>query len=161
MTRPLSAAAPLSPDVLALLADETTIKVLATRDADGVPWIEIPHALAAGGDGNIHYLELLESSATNRNLVRSLWFDTPVAIALRSADGRAVHIKGTPVKVHITGPLFQQHYQAVRAQLGDVELSGVWVIRPDAVVDRNFAAALAREAAEHPVFVHLDRLAAH
>jgi hypothetical protein len=149
---------PLPSDVVALLADETAIKALTTLDADGVPWIEIPHALLAGDDGTILYLELLESSATNRNLVRSLWFDAKVAIILQGKDGQAVHIKGTPIKIHITGPLFQQHYQAVRDQLGDVELAGVWVIRPDEITDRSYAAAAAREAAEHPVFVHLDRL---
>jgi hypothetical protein len=114
-----------------------------------------------GDDGHIHYLELLESSATNRNLVRSLWFDAKVAIVLAAKDGRTIQIKGTPLRVHITGALFRQHYQAVRARLGDVDLAGVWVIRPDRISDQSFAVAAAREAAEHPDFIHLDRLAAH
>jgi hypothetical protein len=152
---------PLPPIVIDLFDDPLVQKALATVDADGVPHIEVPHALLLGNDGHIHYLELLESSATNRNLVRSIWFDAQVAITLAAKDGRTVQIKGTPVKVHITGALFQQHYQTIRAQLGDVDLAGVWVIRPDGIIDQSFRAAAAREAAEHPDFIHLDRLAAH
>jgi hypothetical protein len=152
---------PLPPGVIDLFEDPLVQKTLATVDADGVPHIEVPHALLLSDDGHIHYLELLESSATNRNLVRSIWFDAKLAIVLAATDGRVVQIKGTPVKVHITGALFQQHYQAVRAQLGDVDLAGVWVIRLDEIIDQSFKAASAREAALHPDFIHLDRLAAH
>jgi hypothetical protein len=149
----------LPADVSRLLSDATTIKALSTVSADGVPHIEIPYALYAGDDGTLHYPELLESSETNRNLVRSIWFDAQVAIVLQSEDGQTIHIKGTVLKLHITGPLFQRHYSAIRDQLGDVDLAGVWVIRPDEIVDQSFAVAQAREAADHPVFVHLDRLA--
>ncbi|PKU22123.1 hypothetical protein [Telmatospirillum siberiense] len=152
---------PLPPEVTALLDDETTVKALATVDASGVPHLEIPLALFAGGDGTIHYLEPLESSATNRNLVRSVWFDAPLAVILRAADGRTAHIRGTAIKVHVAGPLFQRHYTALRDRLGDVDLAGVWVIRPDEITWKTFDAALAREAAEHPSFIHLDRLAIH
>lgn len=152
---------PLPADIIALLNDETTTKALATVDTQGVPHVDIPYALLAGDDGTFLYLELLESSQANRNLVRSIWFDAPLAIVLRAKDGRSVHIKGTAIKIHITGPLFQHHYSAVRARLGDVDLAGVWVIRPDEITDQSFATAFSREAAEHPVFIHLDRLAAN
>ena len=41
----------------------------------------------------------------------------------------------------------------------DVDLAGVWIIRPDELIDQSLPAAWVREAALHPEFVHLDRLA--
>jgi hypothetical protein len=149
----------LSPDVIALLNDPTTTKVLATVDAAGVPHAVVKHSLHLGNDGNIHYLELIESSSTNRNLVRSLWFDGTVAISLVGRDGRTVQIKGRPVKIHVTGPLFLEHYRQLRASDENADLAGVWVIEPDSVIDQDLATRRSAEAARHPHFIHLDRLA--
>jgi hypothetical protein len=149
----------LTPDIIALLDDDSTKKILATVDADGTPHAVEKRSLHNGGDGTIHYLELLETSTTNRNLVRSIWFGGKVAISLSNGDGNSIQIKGRPVKVHITGPLFKHHYERIRKLLGDVDLAGVWVIEPDEVVDQNFAARKSRENALHPDFIHLDQLA--
>ncbi len=151
--------ATLTPEIIGLLNDPATTKVLTTVDANGAPHAVVKHSLHAGEDGTIHYLELLESSATNRNLVRGIWFDGKVSIALVAKDGRSVQIKGRPVKNHIAGPLFQRHYQRVRAELGDVGLAGIWVLEPDQVIDQSFAARQAEEEARHPTFIHLDRIA--
>jgi len=91
--------------------------------------------------------------------VRSIWFGGKVAISLSGSDGRSIQIKGRPVKTHITGPLYQSHYERIRALLGDVDLAGVWVIEPDEVIDESFAARKSREEALHPDFIHLDLLA--
>jgi hypothetical protein len=147
----------LTPEIIALLDDENTHKILATVDGDGVPHVVEKRSLHHGGDGAIHYLELLETSVTSRNMVRSIWFGAKVAIALNS-DGRSVQIKGRPVKSHITGPLYQRHYQRMREKLGDVDLAAVWVIEPDEVIDQSFDARRRREEALHPDFAHLDRL---
>ena len=153
-------AIPLPPFVEALLADPTTQKALATVGPDGSPHITVPETLLLADDGTLHYLEPYESSDTNRNLVRSIWFDGQVAITLKGTNGRDLHIRGTPVKVHITGPLFQKHYQAIRARGDDGDLAGVWVIRPDDVTEESPQALRIRERARHPDFIHLDRLAA-
>jgi hypothetical protein len=149
----------LTDDIIALLDDDTTRKVLATVDAEGVPHAVEKRSLHHGGDGTIHYLELLETSNTNRNLVRSIWFGGKVAISLNGADGRSIQIKGRPVKTHITGSLYQKHYERIRTLLGDVDLAGVWVIEPDEVIDQSFADRKSREETLHPDFIHLDRLA--
>ena len=129
----------LDQDVIDLLNDPATVKVLATVDGDGAPHAAIKRSLHLAGDGKLHFRELIESSATNRNLVRALWFDRAVSILLYAPDGRSVLIKGRPVKTHITGPLFQRHYQEVRARLGDVDLAAVWVIVPVSVSDQRVA----------------------
>ncbi|MCW2318823.1 hypothetical protein M2322_004392 [Rhodoblastus acidophilus] len=149
----------LTPDVSALLDDPETIKILATVGADGAPHAVAKQSLHLGEDGCLHYLELLESSTTNKNMVRSLWFDGTVAITLAHRDGRSVQIKGRPIKVHITGELFQRHYRALRLSDPEADLASVWVIEPVAVTDQNARVRREAEAVRHPHFLHLDRLA--
>ena len=145
----------LSPDVIDLVNDPATVKILATVDPDGAPHAVVKQSLHVAADGKLHYLELLETSTTNRNLVHSIWFDRLVTIALIGTD-RRVQIKGRPVKNHITGPLFLEHYRRIRER-GD--LAGVWVIAPVQVIDENLAARRSAESARHPAFIHLDRIA--
>jgi predicted pyridoxine 5'-phosphate oxidase superfamily flavin-nucleotide-binding protein len=151
----------LTQDIIDLIEDKETTKVLATLDADGFPHAVVKQSLQPGEDGTLLYLELLESSLTNRNLVRSIWFNQKVSIALTGKNGQSYQIKGKPVKTHITGPVFQKHYLAVRERLGDVDLAAVWVIEPEEITDESFARRKAEEEAAHPLFRHLDRLAVH
>ncbi len=151
----------LNKEIRDLIADAEATKVLATLDADGVPHAVVKQSLQIGEDGNIIYLELLESSRTNRNLVRSIWFDRKVAVIVTGRGGQSYQIKGKPLKTHITGPLFQKHYTAVRERLGEVDLAAVWVIEPDEVIEESFAVRKEEEERNHPFFIHLDRLAKH
>ncbi|MDP5240809.1 hypothetical protein Q9Q94_14785 [Uliginosibacterium sp. 31-16] len=151
----------LSQDVIELLNDRDTIKVLASVDGNGVPHAVFKQSLHLGEDGRIHSLELIESSTTGRNLVGSIWFERKVTILLRGTDKRSVQIKGRVLKYHITGPLYLHHYNAVRERLGDVDLAGVWVIEPEQVIEQSFKDRRATEDAAHPSFIHLDRIAAH
>jgi hypothetical protein len=152
-------AATLNREVTDLLNDDATTKVLATVDGDGIPHVVIKQSLHAGCDGTLHLLELHESSTTGRNLVRSIWYDRPLAIALKGKDGRSVQIKGRAVKNLIAGPLFQQHYVKVREQYGDIDLAGVWVIEPDQIIDQGFDQRPDSETASNPSLIHLDRIA--
>jgi hypothetical protein len=109
-------------------------------------------------DGNVIYLEGIESSRTNRNLVRSIWYDRKVSVTLLGDGGNSYQIKGTPIKSIVSGPLFQRHYEALRAQLGDVDLAAVWVIAPEEVINESWRVRQQEEEAKHPSFIHLDRL---
>lgn len=151
----------LTKEIIDLLAEEDTTKVLATLDENGFPHVVVKQSLQPGEDGTILYLELLESSRTNKNLVRSIWYDRGVAVTLKGKDGRSWQIKGKPVKTHITGSLFQKHYTAVRQKLGDVDLAAVWVIEPEEIINETFAVRKDEEERKHPYFTHLDRLAKH
>ena len=152
-------AAQLTQEVIDLLRDTETTKVLATLDADGFPHAVVKQSLQPGDDGTILYLELLESSRTNKNLVRSIWFDQKVAVAVTGKGGQSYQIKGKPVKSLITGPLFQEHYAAIRKRRGDADLAAVWVIEPEEIINETFVNRKAEEERKHPLFTHLDRLA--
>jgi hypothetical protein len=151
--------APLTTETIELLGDPDTVKVLTTVDTNGHPHAVVRKSLHAASDGTIHFLEILEASNTCRNLTASLWFDRHVAILLFGKDGRQAQIKGKPVKCHISGRLFLDHYTKLRERLGDVDLAGVWVVEPEEIIDESFAAREARHRAEHPAFIHLDRIA--
>lgn len=148
----------MTPEIIALLQDSNTVKVLTTVDGDGVPHTVFKGSLRADESGNLQVLELIESSRTNRNLVRSIWYNRPVSVLLKGKDSRCFQIKGVPIKAHVSGPVFQKNYVAIRERLGDVDLAGVWIIRPDEVIDETPKVRRTEEEAAHPVFVHLDRL---
>lgn len=148
----------LNKEIIALLASADATKVLATVNEQGFPHAAAKPYILAGDDGNLLYLELVESSSTQKNLVRSIWFDRKVSISVSDNSGRSWQIKGRPVKTLITGPLFLHHYRDVRERLGDVDLSAVWVIEPEEIINENISVRHSEEELAHPVFRHLDRL---
>lgn len=149
----------LEQNVIDLLKDNKTIKVIATSDKNGVPHVVFKGSIGTDAEGNITYLELLESSKTNSNLVNSIWFKRKVAITAKAEDGTSIQIKGTPIQCAITGPLFEHHYKLVREKLGDVDLAAVWVIEPEEVREETFQVRKEEEEHNHPLLIHLDRLA--
>lgn len=149
----------LTAEIINLFKKDDTTKVLATIDAKGFPHVVVKQSLQLDENGTVLYLELLESSQTNKNLVRSIWYDGKVSIILKGKAGESWQIKGKPVKAHITGALFQKHYLVVRNLLGDVDLAAVWEIEPEEVIDQSFKSRRVEEEQKHPLFTHLDRLA--
>ena len=149
----------LNEEVVALLRDDESVKVLATVDADGSPHAVVKQSLTAGEDGRIVVLELLESSRTNKNLVRAIWFGHRVSVAIRRGAA-SWQIKGRPVHAHVAGPVFQREYVRIREKLGDVDLAAVWVIDPEEAIDQSWSARKREEEAAHPYFLHLDRIRA-
>lgn len=151
----------LDQDVIDLFNDPDAVKVLGTVDEHGVPHVVVKQSAHIAEDGNIHYLELIESSRSNANMVRAIWFDGTVSFTAIADGARSVQIKGKPIKAHITGALFQQHYERLRQSRADADLAAVWVIKPEKVIDQHPARRQAAEAQKHPHFLHLDRIAKH
>lgn len=145
--------------IRALLEDPVTVGIIATLDESGAPHAVPSPFLRLDEAGRLVHLELLETSHTHRNLLRSIWFDRPVTISLSGAGGSVAVVKGRVYKVHVSGPLFSSYYREVRKQLGDADLAGVWLIDPHEVIDESYALRKAREEEFHPFFRHLDRLA--
>lgn len=149
----------LNQNIIELFGSEDSIKVLATVNEHGYPHAAAKPFIRVDEDGNLLYLELVESSRTQKNLVRSIWFDQKVSVSVSDNSGQSWQIKGKPVKTLITGPVFLHHYREVRQRLGDVDLSAVWVIEPEEVINENIFIRHAEEEQTHPLFRHLDRLA--
>jgi hypothetical protein len=152
-------AAKLNKEIIALFSSDDSTKVLATVTENGYPHAAAKRFIRVDDDGNLLYLELVESSRTQKNLVRSIWFDHKVSISVSDSNGQSWQIKGKPVKTLITGPVFLHHYRDVRQRLGDVDLSAVWVIEPEEIINESILVRHAEEEQAHPLFRHLDRLA--
>ncbi len=135
------------------IQDRSAVKVLATLDGNDAPYAVVSPFLQLDEQGHLVHLELLEKSVTNRNLLRSLWFDRKISVSVGSYV-----IKGSPVKAHISGPVFRRYYEQVRCVLDDADLSCVWLIEPEEVVDETYATRKQQEEEQFPFSVHLDRL---
>lgn len=142
-----------------IINDKNTIKVLATTDKKGVPHVVVKGSIALREDGKIELLELTESSQTNKNLTASIWFNQTVAINFISADRQSFQVKGRVERVIISGKEFEKKYVALREALGDVDLSGIWIIEPEYIREESFWKRLKEESEKHPEITHLDRIA--
>jgi hypothetical protein len=141
-----------------LLEDAATVATIATLDENGAPHSVPSPFLGLDGKGFLVHLELLETSTTHRNLLRSIWFDRPVSVTLTGRDGRVLVATGKPHKAHVSGPIFSEYYREVRARLGDADLAAVWLIEPLQIRDETYLTRKEREEALHPFHMHLDRL---
>lgn len=145
-------------DIRKLLDDSTFVGTIATLDESGAPYAVPSPFLRLNEEGQIVHLELLETSTTHRNLLRSIWFEHPVTVSISGNNGVVV-AKGRVHKVHVSGPVFSSYYREVRENLEDADLAGVWLIEVLEVIDETYAVRKVREEKYHPFFRHLDRLA--
>src|SRR6266568_4462238 len=92
--------------IVTLLEDTATSASIATLDESGAPRSVPSHFLRLDEKGRLVHLELLETSTTHRNLLRSIWFERPVSVTLNGRNGRVLVITGRTYKTHVSGPLF-------------------------------------------------------
>jgi len=142
-----------------LLSNPATTASIATLNEDGVPWSVPSPFLRLDEQGRLVHLELLETSTTHRNLLRSIWFEQPLSITLTGQDYRVLVITARPYKALISGPVFSSYYSEVGARLGDADLAAVWLLEPQQLRDETYLLRKAREEELHPFHLHLDRLA--
>jgi len=142
-----------------LLEDIATTAGIATLDEYGAPHCVPSPFLRLDENGRLVHLELLETSTSHRNLLRSIWFERPISVTLTGKDGRVLVVTGRPHKAHVSGPLFSSYYCEVRSRLEDADLAAVWLIEPLQIRDETYLVRKLREEALHPFHLHLDRLA--
>lgn len=148
----------LTKEVVELINDSESIKIIATSDEQGNPHIAFKGCLTVLEDGNLAFAEEFEGSQTNINLVKSIWFDRNVEVTVRGKNRTKFQIKGKPYRYAYTGPLFKKFYLAARKKWGpDSDIAGVWVITPEEVKNETFAVKKKEEDEKHPFFKHFDR----
>jgi hypothetical protein len=116
-------------------------------------------ALEVDDAGRLLYLEPLEASRTQRDLVASIWFDRPAVVVVVQQDGTSWRIRCRVRKAHVAGPLFRERYERLRAQHPGADLAAVWELEPQEISDETAATLRRRQDAERPFFKHLDRIA--
>jgi hypothetical protein len=148
-------------EIARAMVAQDTAKVITSVNRNGESHTIFSDFILLDENGQIRYLELFESSQTNKNLTASIWFDQPVYIVLRRASGESFRITGKVRRAEISGPDFEAEYKRIRGTLGgDYDLSTIWVIEPVSAVDETPDAQLREERAKYPSIGHLDRFSA-
>jgi len=147
----------LSQELIGLLNDPATVKVVSTTDARGVPHAVAKGSLTTLDEELIAWSEGFDSSTSNKNLVGSIWFDRTVAI---NATKGAVsyQIKGKLYKCLIAGPIFKSFLQRARERRGpEADIAAVWLLVPEEERNESPAVRGTEEAEKRPFFhQHLD-----
>ena len=97
-------------EILELLNDEESVKVLVTIDEKGLPHPVVKSSLRYS-DGHIVYLEYLESSRSNRYMTRSLWYEKDVVILTIRPGEKSFLTLAHPVRALVSGKEFQRYYE--------------------------------------------------
>lgn len=147
----------LSEEVIAMLKNPDTVKVLGTKDKNGVVHTVFKDSLYVDEDGNLCLLEYLETSQTNRNLTYAIWFHQLVSVTLLSPEKESYQIKGFPKKVYITGKRFEETYREVVSRSEVLDLSGIWVIEPQEIRLETLKPRAEEEREKYPIVGHMDR----
>ena len=142
-----------------VLQQPETQAVLVTTDGHGEIDTIRTETLHLDPQGHLVYLEYFESLQTNRNLVRSLWFEKKIAVTLLAGGGQTFHLKGIPRRAMICGPIFEAYYRAAHPQLPDADLSTVWIIEILEVRQEDLGARQREQDQHHAIVAHLDRFA--
>jgi hypothetical protein len=129
----------LPEDVVKLINDPKTIKTLTTVDSEGNP-----HSVPIGSmrvvDGNIAYMELLDTCRTQKNMLNCYWFNKDVSVLVVDdwKKGDVYQIKGSPYKFLRQGPIWDIYLDEVWKIIPDSDPAGVWLITPKEVVNQNY-----------------------
>ncbi len=120
-------------ELIELLNDPATSKIVGTIDEDGTPHLVAKGSLTTFDDETIVFAEGFEGTRSNKNLVRSIWFNGKVSVNITRGLS-SYQIKGRPYKYLINGATFRKMIDRARERRGpDADIAGVWVIVPEEV----------------------------
>ena len=149
----------LKDEIKEAICDRESLKILASISKEGIVHAVPKGSIEVDTDGNIRYLELLESSVTNRNLIYSLWFEKAVSITVVTKEKKSWQIKGFPVKTLVFGREFEEAYVRVQERDENMDLAAVYIIVPTEVKEQTYDVRRVEEETKHPLYIHIDRLA--
>ena len=142
-----------------ILGQVGTLALIAANDANGDPHATVTDNLHLDAEGRLVYLEYLESSQINKNLVRSLWFKKKISISILTHGTARYQLKGIPTHAIISGPVFESYYRSVSKKTTDTDLSTVWLIDVLEVSDERWESRKKDQDENHGIVAHLDRFA--
>lgn len=141
---------------------ESTAVTIVAAGKNGLPWIQQVWKMKIDENGRIEIYELLESSQIQKNLVYSIWFQKKVLLHLVLKDGRDFVIVTKPYHALIAGAEFENKYEECLKEFGDeADLSTVWKLEVEKIIEESYPAAREREKREHPYLMHMDHLINH
>ena len=142
----------LEKKVIEALNAPETIKTLTTIDDKGVPHTVVKGFMVSLDDETIAYPELIETSRTQRNMLRNYWWGNKmVAVCIfNKKKDLSYQIKGELYKFAVEGPIFKKFLDMVWNKLPDADPSGVWLISVKEVINQDFTVRREEESKRRP-----------
>ncbi len=137
----------LPDDLLSLLNDIESTKVVGTIDEDGIPHLVHKGSLTTLDNETIVFVEGFEGSNTNENLISSVRLNKKVAINVTKGL-ISYQVKGFPHKYLSNDAVFTQLLNRIRERRGpDATISGVWGVKPEEIRNESpgYRSSLAKE----------------
>jgi len=141
-----------------IVADSGSLKIVSTLNENGSIHSAPKGSLKVNAAGQLEYVEVLESSSSYKNVVRSLWFDKKVTVLVIGAEKRSYEITGNIKRILTSGRYFENSYNAILEKIGH-GIAAVIQIDIESVNDFDISKRIERQEREHFFFTHLDRLA--
>jgi hypothetical protein len=141
-----------------MTADSGSLKIVSTLNENGTIHSTPKGTLTVNASGQLEYTEVLESSSSYKNVVRSLWFDKKVTVLVIGIDRRAYEITGNIKRILTAGRYFENTYNAFLEKRGH-GIAAVVQINVESIIDLDISKGIERQEREHFFFTHLDRLA--
>lgn len=141
-----------------IMEDQGSLKIVSSQNRDGVIHSVPKGSLEISGEDELTYVEVLESSASYRNIVYSIWFDKKVSVLVVGEQKEAYLIHGHVRKILTSGREYEGYYRNLQETRG-FDIAAVVRIAVEDVKDLNLAKAIEKQKAEHPFFQHYDSIA--
>jgi len=141
-----------------VVADPNSVKVVSALNDDGTIHSAPKGTLTVNAAGQLEYWEVLESSASYRNVVRCIWFDKKVTVLVIGSDKKTFEIVGTVKRILTAGRQFEDAYNAFLERRGR-GIAAIIQIDIESITDLAISRGIERQEREHFFFTHLDRLA--
>lgn len=127
-------------NIKGMLEDPKCVKTLATVDKDGNTHCVPINSVSVMEDGNIAFLELLDTSQTQRNVLNCYWFKKGVSITIVGDwnKAEAYQIKCVPYKFLTQGPIWDKYLDMIWKIIPEADPAGVWLLTPQEIRDENY-----------------------
>ena len=129
-------------NVRLLLEHPNNVKTVTTVDKDGNPYSVPVNSVSVMDDGNIAFMELLDTSRTQKNMLNCYWFKKDVSIVVIAdwGKGEAYQIKCRPYKFLTEGPVWDKFLDMIWKVIPEADPSGVWLLTPEEIRNQNYFA---------------------
>ncbi|MDY6243790.1 MAG: pyridoxamine 5'-phosphate oxidase family protein [Lachnospiraceae bacterium] len=150
----------IADEIKKAIESEESVKILGTISKEGIPHVTVKSSVKVTEDGRLTFFELLEKSQTQKNMVYALWFNKTVSINVITKEKKSYQLKGIPKKAVTSGKEFQKQYIKIQEAAGrDVDLSTIWYIDIEEIVEETFSVRRDKLETQYPYELHIDRLA--
>ena len=144
-------------EIKSIVNDPNTLKVVGTVGVNGNPHIAVKQTLHINEDGNLEYIELLESSESYKNITGSIWFDKKVSVLVYGENRESYEVTGKVDRILVAGRDYEAAYTKILDEKG-YDIAAVITIIPEKVDNKSPKDKFEEQEKERLFYKHLDRL---